>query len=422
MMEESLAEQVGRLTREPYLARIRPFYEKYDLVKVITGIRRSGKSVLVTQIADELRRTVAPERIIELNFELMDYAAITTAEALDSYVASRIDESRGPCYVFLDEVQVVPQFERAVNSLRARGGVSLFITGSNGALLSGELATVLAGRYVEFRVWPLSYAESLELRGIDQTASTPALLTDYMTWGGLPQRFALGQGQGETRAYLRDVFNSVVLRDIVQRTGIRDVAILEEIVTFAMENLGRVLSPSSLTGYLKAHGRRVASDTIYSYLRAMTDSLLFNRVSRYDLRGKHVMATLDKYYATDLGILASKRAGTGPGLGDIIENVVFVELSARGFDITTGITSKGEASAAGEIDFVAVKNGTPCYVQVAYLIATPEVADREFGAFATLRDGYPRFVISLDPITQDRDGVRHLTLEEFLLRPPAELA
>ncbi|MCL2422767.1 MAG: DUF4143 domain-containing protein, partial [Micrococcales bacterium] len=174
-------------------------------------------------------------------------------------------------------------------------------------------------------------------------------------------------------------------------------------------------SPKSLNGYLAGHGRKVATDTIYAYLRALTDSLLLNRVRRYDVRGRQVMTTLDKYYATDVGILAAKRVGSGPGVGDLVENAVYVELAARGFEVYTGKTH------TGEIDFVAVKDGTPRYLQVAYLLATDEVADREFGAFRPLTDNYPRYVISTDPITRDRDGIGHLRLTDFLLDPPTNL-
>lgn len=400
--------------RERYLERLRPLYDNPDLVKVVTGVRRAGKSVLLRQVADELRQRVSPRNIVEINFELTEFDDIRTPADLVDRVTSRLDGIEGLGYVILDEVGEVDQFERAVNDLRARGNLSVFISGSNAHLLSDELATYLAGRYVTTRVWPVGYAESLALRGLTTTDATPALLTEFLTWGGMPQRFALPHDAA--RAYLRDVFASVVLRDVVQRSGIRDVAALETILDFAMENLGRTMSPTSLSGFLAAQRRKISTETIYAYLRALTSSLLLNRVRRYDVRGKQVMATLDKYYATDVGILASARVGSGPGTGDLIENAVFVELAARGFDVYTGKTR------SGEIDFVAVKDGDPRYLQVAYLIATPEVAEREFGAFRQLADSHPRYVISADPITADRDGIRHLGLGEFLLTPPADLA
>lgn len=410
MVEESY--QPVWLPRETYLARLRPLFNDCDLVKVLTGLRRCGKSVLLRQIADELREQVAPERVIELDFELMAHDQIRDAAALERYVTSRLTDPAKIHYVLLDEVQEVAQFERAVNSLRASGRCSVFITGSNAHLLSGDLATHLAGRYRELRVWPLSYVEALALQDLQGTQVTNAL-QDYLTWGAMPRRFALGQ---ETPGYLRDVFNSVVLRDVVQQTSLRDVAGLEAIIDFALENLGRVMSPSAVSNYLRAQQRTVSTETIYSYLRALESALILNRVRRWDVRGKKVMANLDKYYATDVGILASKRVGAGPGLGDLVENAVFAHLAARGFDVYTGVLR------SGEIDFVAVKNGQPRYIQVAYLLATQEVADREFNAFSTLKDGYPRYLISLDPVTQDRDGVIHLSLEDFLLRPPAALS
>jgi predicted AAA+ superfamily ATPase len=400
------------LVRERYLERVRPFYATTDLVKIITGLRRCGKSVLLGQIAAEIRQRDPSAQVVELNFELMDLRGIASPVDLEAHVLAQVDPAGGQAHVFLDEVQAVEEFELAVNSLRARG-LSVFITGSNAHLLSDELATHLAGRHVQCRLWPLSYAESLELRGLEP--GRPEILSDYLDWGGLPQRFALNPGL-ETRTYLRDVFDSVVLRDIVRRLGARSVAGLEAIIDFAQENLSRVLSPRSLANYLKAQGRPLATDTIYAYLGAMERSQLFQRLRRYQVRGKRVMDRLDKFYATDLGLLASKRVGSGPGPGDKLENAVCVELLARGFEVFTG------SAKSAEIGFVAVKDGAPRYVQVAYLIPDQAVADREFGALAAVADNHPKFVVSADPLTRDRDGVRHLKIEDFLIAPPPELA
>ena len=411
MVEDSRISAGPTLVRETYLERLRPWYDDCDTVKVITGVRRCGKSVLLRQIAEELRKQ-APGRVIEANFEIADVAGVRDGDDLDRFVMSQVD-GPGIHYVLLDEVQEVAGFEKGVNSLRARGGVSVFISGSNAHVLSGDLATYLAGRYREVRVWPLSYPEALQWRDQRGLSSEDAL-ADYLARGGMPHRFGLAPE--EAHPYLRDVFNSVVLRDVVQRTGVRDVAGLEAIIDFACENLGRVMSPTSIAGYLASRRRTVATETVYAYLRALTDALLLNRVRRFDVRGKKVMATLDKYYATDVGVLASKRVGSGSGIGDRVENAVYTHLAARGYDVYTGLTP------TGEIDFVAVKGGRPRYVQAAYLLAGDDVAAREYGAFDGLRDGYPRFIITLDPLTRDRDGVTHLRLEDFLLHPPPDLA
>jgi len=242
---------------------------------------------------------------------------------------------------------------------------------------------------------------------------TLTALNNYLQWGGMPFRFLLDEEAQQ--AYLRDAFNSVVLRDVVQRSGVRDVAGLEMIIDFSIENLGRVMSPSSLSSYLKSVGKTLSTDAIYTYLRALDGSMLLNRVRRFDLRGKKVMSTLDKYYATDIGLLNSKKPGAGPGQGDLVDNCVFVELARRGFDVFTG-TAPGF-----EIDFVATRNGKPRYVQVAYLIGSSEVAEREFGALTKVNDNYPRFVISMDPLPMERDGIEHLSLQQFLLDPPEAL-
>ena len=398
------------LVREGYLSKLRPWYDIPDVVKVLTGVRRGGKSVILAQIQDDLRERVPQERIISVNFEFMELGEFANAESLDRHVRGMIVDPSQLYYVFLDEVQEVEGFEKAVNSLRARGNMSVFISGSNSHLLGGELSTYLSGRYVETRVWPLSYAESLQLRGIDQGEATADLLNDYLRWGGMPFRFLIGESSQQ--GYLRDVFNSVVLRDVVQRAGVRDVVGLEAVIDFCIENLGRVMSPTSLAGYLKSMGKTLSSDAIYSYLRALDASLLLNRVRRYDLRGKRVMSTLDKYYGTDVGLMRSRR----PGQGDLVENCVFVELARRGFEVHTGTMPRAE------IDFVAIKGEKPRYVQTAYLVGDGEVADREFGAFAGIKDNYPRYVISMDPLPMDRDGIHHLSLAQFLLDPPPDLA
>ncbi|MCL2653846.1 MAG: ATP-binding protein [Propionibacteriaceae bacterium] len=400
------------LIRESYLERLRPLYEVPDIVKVLTGVRRCGKSVLLRQIQDDLRQTVPSDRIISINFELLQFAELATAERLEQHVRESVADPSQLNFVFLDEIQEVDGFEKAVNSLRASGNFSVFITGSNAHLMDGDLATYLAGRYIEVKVWPLSFAESLEMPGQGNT-DTPTALNNYLQWGGMPFRFFLdGEAQ---QSYLRDAFNSVVLRDVVQRAGVRDVAGLEMIIDFSIENMGRVMSPSSLLSYLKSVGKTLSTDAIYAYLRALDGSMLLNRVRRYDLRGKKVMSTLDKYYATDIGLLTSKKPGAGPGQGDLVENCVFVELVRRGFDVFTGIGTDYE------IDFVASRNGKPRYVQTAYLIGSPDVAAREFGALAKVKDNYPRYVISMDPLTMERDGIEHLSLQQFLLDPPEAL-
>ncbi|MCL2482328.1 MAG: ATP-binding protein [Propionibacteriaceae bacterium] len=388
-------------------------YDVPDLVKVLTGVRRGGKSVLLTQVQDDLRTHVPAERIICLNFEFLGLAEIAHAEKLDRHVHSLVTDPTQLHYVFLDEVQEVDGFERAVNSLRASGNLSVFITGSNSHLLDGGLSTYLAGRYIETKVWPLSFAESLELRGISLDQASLDLVTDYLSWGGMPFRFSVDPAL--QRNYLRDVFNSVVLRDVVQRAGVRDVVGLEAIIDFTIDNMGRVMSPSSLAGYLASVGKTLSTDAVYAYLRALDASLLLNRVRRYDLRGKRVMSTLDKYYATDVGLLWSRRTGQGPGQGDLVENCVYVELVRRGFDVYVGVTGHTE------IDFVAVKDQRPRYIQTAYLITGDNVVAREFGAFAPIRDNHPKYVISLDPFPQDHDGIRHLSLTQFLLDPPDDL-
>lgn len=395
------------IKRENYLNKIRGFYHS-DLIKVITGIRRCGKSVLLMQIMDELRQAgIAESQIVYINFEDYDYSFIRTGKDFHEYVKAKIVTDKR-YYLFFDEIQVVPDFERVISSLRMKFNTSIFITGSNGKLLSGELATFLSGRYVSFSVYPFSFKEMCELKGIAYENATDELLTDYMIWGGLPQRFLL-ENEDQTKTFLRDVYDTIVLRDIVQRAGIKDVDLFGRIIEYMVCNPSQTFSPKSMSDYFLSIDRKVSKETIYNYLEHITASLIMNRVSRYDIRGKRILTKMDKYYLTDAGLGRVRNPGFKLEMGALLENVVYNELLIRGYDVYVGKTRNGE------IDFVAIKDNQKEYYQVAYYLYDENVIEREFGDYSGVPDNYPKYVLSFDKMDFSRDGIIHKNITKFLL-------
>ena len=395
------------IKRTLYLKKIRPFYES-ELIKAIIGIRRCGKSVLLRQIADEIAEAGVPgERIIYINFEDLAYSHIKEAMDLYEYIKEQIrDEAK--YYLFFDEIQNVGQFEKAVNSFRATMNVSIFITGSNSRLLSGELATLLSGRYVSFRIMPFRFREVCELRGIDLQSVPESELMEYINWGGMPQRFQF-HTEEETKVFLTDLYNSIVLRDIFQRGQVKDVEILNRLVEYLVNHPSQTFSPTSITKYFESINRKISTETIYNYLEHITSAMIMNKAMRYDIRGKRILTRFDKYYLTDAGLGRIKNTGFRLEIGALLENVVYNELLVRGYEVYVGKTQKSE------VDFVAVRDGKREYYQVAYLLASDEVVEREFGAYRCVEDNFPKYVISMDRFDFSREGIIHRNLTDFLL-------
>lgn len=391
--------------RERYIERIRPFYES-ELIKVLIGIRRCGKSVLLRQIIGEIKeKGIRDEQILYMNFEDFKFSSIRTAQALYDYVVERrVNEEK--YYLFFDEIQMVDEFELVINSFRATWDVSIFITGSNGKLLSGELATYLSGRYVSFKIAPFSFREYCQIRELEEPSDED--LVEYLTWGGMPQRFHL-QNEMEMETMLRDLYNSIVLRDIVQRTGAKDVDLLNRIFEYLTQTPSQMFSAKGIAKYFESVNRKVGTETLYNYLDHMITSLIVTKARRYDIRGKQLLTTLDKYYLTDLGLGKIHNSGFKSEMGALLENVVFNELSSRGYEVFVGKLPKGE------IDFVAVKGQEKEYYQVAYYLYDQSVVEREFGAFRKIEDNYPKYVISMDKMDFSQDGIIHKNAVKFLM-------
>lgn len=391
--------------REQILNRIRPFYDS-ELIKVLIGLRRSGKSVILRQIMDELKANgVEESQIIYINFEDFQYSFITDAEQLYQYICEQRKNEK-KYYLFFDEIQMVNEFERVINSFRATWDVSIFITGSNGKLLSGELATLLSGRYVSFRVAPFSFREYCEIRQISEPLDED--LVEYMNWGGMPQRFSM-RGETETRTFLQDLYNSIVLRDIVQRTGAKEVDLINRIMEYLMLNPSQTFSAKGILNYFKSVERTVSAQTLYNYLDHIQTSLIVSKAQRYDIRGKQILTTLDKYFLTDLGLGRIHNSGYKMEMGAMLENIVYNELRNRDYEVYVGKIPNGE------VDFVAVKGDKREYYQVAYYLAEQSVIDREFGAFRAISDNYPKYVLSMDKFDFSRDGIIHKNVIAFLM-------
>lgn len=398
------------IKRESYMRRIRPFING-ELVKVMTGIRRSGKSVMLELVKQELLEMgVRAEQFISINFEDMRYLHLCTAQVLHQEILTRAEGIAGKVYLFFDEIQEVKDWEKCVNSLRVALDCDIYITGSNAKLLSGELATYLGGRYVEFVIYPFSFAEFLELyRPTTPQATVQQCFQQYLLFGGMPYLSRLNYQEEPVRQYLSDLYDSVQLKDIVKRNRVRDVDLLERILAYVMANVGTTFSAGSLTKFFKSEQRSVSTETVLNYIRYCCDAYLFYQVKRQDLQGKQILATSEKYYIADHGIREAVFGGNMRDINLVLENIVFLELLRRGYTVTVG--KAGER----EVDFVCDRRGEKLYVQVTYLLASEETIAREFGVYDGIRDNFPKYVVSMDELDLSRSGIKHRNIRDFLL-------
>lgn len=392
------------------MKRIRPFIGT-DLVKVMTGIRRCGKSVMLDLIKEELKELgISAAQFITFNFEDLRNANFCTASSLHDEVIRRASEISGKVYLFFDEIQEVTDWEKCINSLRIEMDCDIYITGSNARLLSGELATVLGGRYVEFTIYPFSYAEFMDLyKDIFPDASNSAVFQKYLTLGGMPYLANLRYAEEPSKQYLTDVYNSIVLNDVVKRNKIRDVDLLTRIVTYVIGNIGTTFAASSIAKFLKSERRTVATDTVLNYIQYCISAYLFYQVKRQDIQGKQILSTNEKYYMADHGLREAVFGGNMRDINLILENIVYMESLRRGYTITVG------KNGTKEIDFICQKQDQKVYIQVTYLLASDETIQREFGIYDSIHDNFPKYVISMDELDFSRNGIKHRNIKEFLL-------
>ncbi len=369
--------------------------------------------MLLEQIVDELKNNgVDVNHIIYINFEDVTYSDIKDFKDLNNFIVGLMKDDN-KYYLLFDEIQNIENWERTVNSLKATKNVSLFITGSNSDLLSGDLATYLSGRYVSFKMQPFTFREVCELKGSNDYDN---VFLDYMKWGGMPQRFRFNE-EKQLRTYLSDVYDAIIMKDIIRRFKITDLDLFNRIVEYIMTTLTQSFSVENLANYLRdKDDRAVSKETIYNYLEYMCKGLLISKVDRYDVRGKRILNGKYKYYLTDLGLGRVMNTSKKEQLGTYIENIVYNELIYRGYDVKVGTLENGE------IDFIALKNGKKEYYQVCFILGDNEnVINREFGAFNQIQDNYPKYVISTDKFDMSQDGIIHKNIIDWLLNDKEDM-
>ena len=397
------------IKREIYLKRIRPFYES-EMVKVITGIRRCGKSTIMSQIIEEIQDNgVEADHIIYINFEDYQYRKICNPDALYEYVEENIHDDQ-KFYLFFDEIQNVDEFELVINSFRATHDASIFITGSNSKLLSGELATHLSGRTLSFKIMPFNFQEFCELKKSEGDNRTyDEYMQEFLAWGGFPL-VCKETDENSKLVILSNIFDSVVLKDIVMRNKVASPLALEKVLEYVVANTSVTISGNKIAASLSDSGQPVSAPMVYDYLKFIVDACVCDKVPRYDIRGKKALAFEEKTYVCDLGFFHLKKNRVKDEYNYMMETLCYNELVSRGYQVYVGKTYKGE------IDFIATRGDEKIYVQAAYLLADETVAEREFGAYRVIQDNYPKYVISMDKIVSSREGIIHMNVIDFCLK------
>ena len=392
------------------MQRIRPFINT-DLIKVFTGIRRAGKSVMLELVKNELKESgIGEENFLCINFEQFSNSQFLDVESLYKKITDFQKNTKGKIYLFFDEIQEVDGWEKCINSCRIDFDCDIYITGSNAKLLSGELATYLAGRYVEFVIYPFSFAEFFEMNLIkNPNVDKATCFMQFLKTGGMPFLSNFPDDDSAKSQYLIDIYNSVVLKDVVKRNKIRDVDTLERIVAYAFSNIGHIFSATSLSKYFKSENRKISHDTILNYLKFCSDAFLFYKINRYDLEGKKIVTVNEKYYCADHGLREALFGKNIQNIDQVLENIVCLELLRRNYKVYVG--KKGDL----EIDFIAEKQGKKIYIQVAYLLANEETIKREFSVYNFVKDSYPKYVVSMDDLDFSQNGIIHKNIKDFLL-------
>jgi predicted AAA+ superfamily ATPase len=385
-----------------------------DPIKVITGVRRCGKSTLLDLFEAYLRGQGLPaSAIIHMNFEFLEFDDIKNYRDLAAYITSRLRKD-GTTWLLLDEVQQVEGWERAVNSFRAKGNVDIYLTGSNAHMLSSELTTLLSGRYIEIKMLPLSFREYLDFNRY-QNGNLDDYFTAYLEYGGFPGLSLLGGDEGLIRSFISGIYNTILVKDVITRNALRDADLLERVIRFMAANIGNLISAKKISDYLSSAGRKVSHETIDGYLSMLEGAYFLYKARRYDVRGKEHLKSQYKYYIVDTGLRYWQLGKKDIDRGSVLENIVYLELVRRGYDVFTGRVA-GPGNVPLEIDFITLKNGIKTYYQVTWTMQTPEVRERELKPFAFVHDNYEKIVLSLDktPFT-DHEGVKQRNLVDFLL-------
>lgn len=383
------------------------------VIKVITGMRRCGKSMLLKALADELSsRGVRDKQIIFMNFESLEYADYEDYKSLYDHIITLSDKN-ARTYILLDEIQNVDGWEKAVNSFRVDLDCDIYITGSNSKLLSGELSTLIAGRYIQIMINPLTFKEYLRFSFGDKDVSQTDVrlaFSDYLQSGGMPGLFAFDNSKTIKDQYLIDMYNSIILKDVIQRNNLRSTELLDRIMKFVMDNIGNTFSAKNISDFVRSQGRTISNDTVHTFLKALEESFVISKVSRYDLKGKNHLKTQEKYFIADLGMRSALIGYRNDDISGMLENVVFNELRSRRYKVSIGkIGDK-------EIDFIAERNNRRIYIQVCYILSDEDVIRREFGPLEAIDDNYEKYVLSLDGLPEMNDkGIRRINIIDFII-------
>ncbi|MDR1812378.1 MAG: ATP-binding protein [Candidatus Fibromonas sp.] len=388
------------------IKQIEPFIDK-PFIKVITGIRRCGKSSILLLLAKRLKkRRILEKQIIFINFENMEYAELNTAQRLYKFIKDKMKQRR-KYYIFLDEIQEVQNWEKVVNSLLQGKNADIYITGSNSKLLSSELSTYIAGRYVEFQIKPLSFAEFREFNG---KSSVEEDFKSYLRKGGFPAVNVYPYSETERDKIIYDIYNSAILRDVIQRNSIRNAELLDRISKFVFDNLGNLFSAKKIADYFKSQNRSVDIETVYNYLNALEQAFVIKKIPRFDIKGKEILKTQEKYFAGDHSLVYSIMGYKDRFISGVLENVVMQEMERRGYRVFVGKLNHAE------IDFLGEKRNRKIYLQVCYLLNSKDTINREFSPLELIKDNHPKFVVSMDSFFKDNiNGIEHKFIGDFLL-------
>lgn len=394
------------IKREEYLKRIRPFMQK-EIVKVLTGIRRCGKSVMLELIKEDMvLQGIGKENFLSINFETRAVSYVKSVEETYEVVRKFAESRSEKIYLFLDEIQELSGWEKLINSIMIDFDVDIYITGSNAKMLSGELATYLGGRYVEFKIYPFSFAEVLKMLP-DQ--SEAEVFQTYLIKGGMPFLYQFPLDEQSTKQYLCDIYDSIVLKDIMHRNNIRDVEQFGRVLLYFIAGIGNTFSATSMMKYMKSENRSMSLETLYNYIEYCQAACLIHMVSREDIMGKKLLKFQEKCYITDHGMREAIYGNNMRDIQQVLENIVYMELIRRGYEVYIGKVEQQE------VDFVARTGADKCYVQVTYLLASEETVEREFSVLEKIPDNYPKYVVSMDEIERGRNGIKHMNIRRFLL-------
>lgn len=385
-------------------------YIDNKLVKIIIGIRRSGKSFLLKLLKNQLEdKGVSTKNIIELNFESMKHFDYRNYKTLYEYIMERSESLKGKIYLIFDEIQEVSKWENAIRSFLVDLDCDIYLTGSNAHLLSSDLSTYLAGRFIELKIYPLSFKEYLSFNGVEENEVENAFY-DYLKYGGFPGLHHLPNDENVYNQYLDGIYNSVLLKDVVQRNNIRNPELLKLILWYIMDNIGQIFSGKNISNYLKEQGRKVGIETIYKYIEALIDAMVIYPAKRYDIKGKKILKRLEKYYLVDLGLRFNVLGYRKNDISQLLENIVYLELLRKGYKVYVGKEQNRE------IDFIAIKRNEKLYIQVTYVLHNDKVIEREYKPLRKVEDNYPKLVLSLDKMPIGvQEGIQWMNIIDFLL-------